>query len=39
MPIKPQKKMNSYVIREGIKDKESEEEKEEEAQTFLHFSS
>ena len=35
MPIKPQKKMNSCVIREGIKDKESEEE----AQTFLHFSS
>jgi len=37
MPIKPQKKTNSCVIREGIKDKESEEK--EEAQTFLHFSS
>jgi len=31
------KKTNSCVIREGIKDKESEEK--EEAQTFLHFSS
>ena len=34
MPIKQQKKMNSYVIRERIKYKESKEEK---AQTFLHF--